>query len=62
MFGNYETQEVLKDDNPIIKNKSIATLVNDEGENLVGEHEETMVFENGIELYCQIGVNLESSL
>ena len=42
--------EVLKDDNPILRNKSIATLINDEVRTLVEDMKETMVFENGIGL------------
>ena len=51
--------EVLKDDNPILRNKSISTLINDEVRTLVEDMKETMVFENGIGLAApQIGVNL----
>lgn len=51
--------EVLKDGDPILRNKSIPTLLNEEVVQLVKDMLETMILENGIGLAApQVGVNL----
>ena len=51
--------EVLKDGDPILRIKSIPTLITDEVRDLVSNMKETMLSENGIGLSApQVGVNL----
>ena len=51
--------EVLKDGDPILRIKSIPTLMTDEVRDLVKDMKETMLSENGIGLSApQVGVNL----
>ena len=51
--------EVLKDGDPILRIKSIPTLITDEVRDLVKDMKETMLAENGIGLSApQVGVNL----
>ena len=51
--------EVLKDGDPILRIKSIPTLITDEVRDLVSNMKETMLAENGIGLSApQVGVNL----
>ena len=51
--------EVLKDGDPILRIKSIPTLITDEVRDLVKDMKETMLSENGIGLSApQVGVNL----
>ena len=51
--------EVLKDGDPILRIKSIPTLITDEVRDLVSNMKETMLAENGIGLAApQVGINL----
>ena len=51
--------DVLKDGDPILRIKSIPTLITDEVRDLVSNMKETMLAENGIGLSApQVGVNL----